>query len=227
MGRSWQWALFVVCLVLGILLTLQLKSERKIRVSLPTRRVNELAAMLRDQEDSRKQLEEELAAARGETASVIDNPEVAKLQTLLGLTPVEGPGLLISLDDSDRRLLKSEDPADLLVHYDHLEMVVNELWASGAEAISINEERVVVDSGLSCAGTTILLNTRRIAPPYIIKAIGDSEVMEEALKSGAVLDELRYFDLKVSLAGQDRVVVPTYKGSFPRTHIAPDVGLVQ
>jgi uncharacterized protein YlxW (UPF0749 family) len=198
---------------LGVLLTQQLKTERLYRVSLPTRRVGDLAKLLQQQEEKRKQLEEELVNARNESASALDNPEVLKLQTLLGLTTVEGSGLLVTLNDSDRPLLRNEDPADLLVHFDHLAVLVNQLWAAGAEAICINEERVVLDSGLSCAGTTILLNTRRIAPPYVIKAIGDPEALESEAKAG-VLDELRYYDLRVSESIQDRLVVPAYKGSF-------------
>ena len=220
MGRTWQWSMFIVCLLLGMLFTQQIKSERKYRVNLPTRRVSDLADMLSQQEGKRKSLEEELMKARTENAIEFGNPEIDKLQTLLGYTRVEGPGILLEVDDSKRALAKNEDPADLLVHYDNLAMVVNELWNAGAEAICVNDERVVMDSGFSCAGTTILLNTRRIAPPYVIKAIGDPAGLEQALNAG-VMGDLKYYELRVSLSQQDNLLIPAYKGIIQQRFSSP------
>lgn len=223
MIKPWQYGLFCICFILGALLMVQLNTERKIRPSLPTRRLNELSSMLKEQEAKRKRLEDELMRVRNRYSNSVNNTEITKLQTLLGLNAVEGQGLIMTLNDSNRPLLKGEDPADLLVHFDQLETVVNQLWASGAEAISINDERVVIDSGLSCAGTTILLNTRRIAPPYVIKAIGDPI----ALASGAqdvYRDYLEAYDLRVSISTQDSLVIQPFKGSFHKYYAADSDG---
>jgi uncharacterized protein YlxW (UPF0749 family) len=222
MVKHWQVGLFAVLFILGLLLSVQLRTEKNIRVSLPTRRVNELASMLREQENKRKVLEEQLMNARSEKASFIDNSEVRKLQTILGLTQVEGSGLLVTLNDSSRQLRRGEDPADLIVHSDQLEMVVNELWAAGAEAVSVNGERIIINTGFSCAGTTILVNTRRLAPPYIIKAIGDPSRLEAALGiQDGILDYLRLSDLQVSESQQDRLIIPAFKGSLQQSYVVP------
>ena len=69
------------------------------------------------------------------------------------------------------------DPNLLLVHYDHLLFLVNELWVAGAEAVAVNGERVVAQTGFTCAGSLILAGTKKLAPPYVIHALGDPEAL--------------------------------------------------
>ncbi len=96
--------------------------------------------------------------------------ELQKSNMAAGLLPVIGTGIIVTLNDSPRQPQPGEDPNSLLVHDTHIQDVVSELKASGAEAISINNERIIAMSEIRCAGTTILVNTNRIAPPFIIKA---------------------------------------------------------
>ncbi len=74
----------------------------------------------------------------------------------------------------------------ILIHDEDLLKLVNELKAAGAEAITVNEQRVVASTEIRCAGPTISVNNNRISPPYVIQAIGDPAGLESALKMRGV-----------------------------------------
>ena len=99
-----------------------------------------------------------------------------------GVTEVFGPGLEIVLDDSTKNQKVGENPNLYIVHYEDLLRILNELRAAGAEAISVNEQRIGAMSELRCAGPTVSINNVRSAPPYIIKAVGDPKTMAKALR---------------------------------------------
>jgi uncharacterized protein YlxW (UPF0749 family) len=106
-----------------------------------------------------------------------------------------------------------EDPNGLLVHDVDIQDVVGELKASGAEAISVNEERIIAMTEIRCAGTTILVNTNKIAPPFIIKAIGDSQMLESGLTiKGGAAQKLKDYGLQVQIQKYNNVELPAYSG---------------
>lgn len=107
------------------------------------------------------------------------------LQRVAGLTAVRGPGLRVSMDDaprdSDGNYPDGVDPDDLVVHQQDVQSVVNALWAGGAEAMTIMDQRVVTTSAVRCIGNTLLLQGRAYSPPFVITAIGDATRMGRAL----------------------------------------------
>ena len=108
-----------------------------------------------------------------------------------------------------------EDPNLQLVHDDDLLRLANELKSSGAEAISINGERLIATSEIRCAGTTILVNWKRITPPFIILAIGNPEMLESGLSiKGGYLEAMRYAGLQINLQQIEDVEIPAYNGPF-------------
>ncbi len=98
-----------------------------------------------------------------------------------GLIAVEGPGIIVTIDDSKRVGKLGENPNLYLIHDDDILKVINELWAAGAEVMSINDQRIITNSEIRCAGPTLSVNNTRYAPPYEIKVIGNPHNLENSL----------------------------------------------
>jgi uncharacterized protein YlxW (UPF0749 family) len=222
-NQSWQWGIGIVAMFLGMLLVFQLRTEFKIRAKLPTRQVNELANILKNQDMRLKKYETEIEDLRQQTNNYNRDREILRLKMAAGLLPITGTGIKIILSDSDTKPKEYEDPVFRVVHYDQLELLINELWSAGAEAIAINGRRLGATSGFSCAGTTILIDTNRLAPPYHIEVIGDSENLKNALMmpGGFVEQQILSFNLKFMIEPIDKLVLPAYKGSIAFEHAKP------
>jgi uncharacterized protein YlxW (UPF0749 family) len=149
----------------------------------------ELVDLIRDQ-DARvrrlrsdvRSLEADLTAGSGASEVVRLRRQVAAMAARAGGGPVEGPGVVVTLDDSPARRSPTGDPNDLIVHERDLQLVVNALWNAGAEAVGINGERLTSTSAVRCAGNTLLLHGTLHSPPYRVAAIGDPDAL-------AVVDE--------------------------------------
>lgn len=155
------------------------------------------------------------------------SPQVAQvrasaspLQRVAGLTAVQGPGLRVSLDDahrnSDGNYPDGVDPDDLVVHQQDVQSVVNALWAGGAEAMTIMDQRVVTTSAVRCIGNTLLLQGRAYSPPFVIVAIGDSARMSKALdvEPGVALFQtfVQKYRLGFDIESAQKVEMPAYVG---------------
>ncbi len=118
--------------------------------------------------------------------------ELERYKIMAGMTEVQGPGVEILLTDKpDFDLLK--DPSDSIVHDADVRYAFRLLQENGATAISVNGMRLVNTTSIDCIGPTILVNENRLAPPYIIHALGDNQRMYEA----ALADS--YFALRAQL----------------------------
>ncbi|MDD3893830.1 MAG: DUF881 domain-containing protein, partial [Syntrophomonadaceae bacterium] len=128
----------------------------------------------------------------------------------------------LTINDSSRTLQNDENISSGLIHDQDLLIIVNELKASGAEAISVNGERIAAMSEIRCAGTTILINWNKIAPPFSIKAIGDPDMLESGLmiKNG-YLESLKLLGFPVNIQKADKVEIPAYKGRVKFTYGSP------
>lgn len=230
-GALARWRLLLAGLlgVIGFLIAAQARTEWAIQRTLriPSTRLEELAFLLREQERTRAGLEAQVADLRAQLAAyeraAVEGREAAarlsrRLQDLrvqAGLVALEGPGVVVTLDDSRKPPRPGEDPNKTILHYSDLAAVVGELWAAGAEAVAINGERVVSSTGITCVGTTILCNAKRMAPPYVITAIGDPERLTGYLRRpGGSLELLAAFDFPVRLTPYPRVEVPPYRGTY-------------
>ena len=106
-----------------------------------------------------------------------------------------------------------ENPNLYVIHDDDILRVINELRAAGAEAISINGQRLVGTSEIRCAGPTLSVNNVRSAAPFEIHAIGDKTTLENALKMrGGVVETLKVWGIQLEITASDAVYVPPYKG---------------
>jgi len=220
---SWQISIGLVTMFLGMLLVFQLRTEFKIRAVLPTRQVNELAQVFKSQVMKLENQEREIAALRSQLNGYDRDREITRMKMAAGLIPLKGRGIRITLSDSDRKLKEYEDPVFFIVHYDQLELLVNELRAAGAEAIAVNGHRIVSTSGFSCAGATILIDTKRLSAPYKIEAIGDPANLKNALMmpGGFVEQQILSFNLKFVIETDETIILPAYKGSITFENARP------
>lgn len=181
------------------------------------RRVQELQARIDDLSSDI----EDLTAGQGNSASAEVDRHTEELMPAAGLTPVQGPGLTVTLDDAPLPNNLDEDSEfnieDYLVHQQDLEGVINALWAGGAEALSVMDQRIVSTSTVQCEGPVLLLNGRTFYPPYTISAIGDEDAMRDALdESTAVRDYRAWADrigLTYRVTGEDDITMPAFTGS--------------
>jgi uncharacterized protein YlxW (UPF0749 family) len=110
--------------------------------------------------------------------------KVKNLEEPTGLTALEGPGVRVTLDDAPRSVDdKDIDPNLLVVHQQDIQAYVNALWAGGAEAISLQGQRLISTSGIKCVGNTVVLDGYPYSPPYVIRAVGDTATMNASLAS--------------------------------------------
>lgn len=211
----------LVCLVLGIMLAVQFRNTQYTDVNLRGARTDEVYVRLVEMTEERDALAKEVLSLREKMVNVSNDnnanrelqEEMQKANMAAGLLPVHGQGIMVTLNDSARSVQMGEDPNGLLVHDVDILNVVSELKASGAEAISVNEERIIAMSEVRCAGTTILVNTNKIAPPFVIKAIGDPQMLESGLTiKGGVAQKLKDYGLQVQIQKLDNVEIPAYTG---------------
>lgn len=162
-----------------------------------------------------EQLREEVATLQ---SSLVANPEApTDAEALaLGLGPVHGPGVRVALTDAPASS-NSDNPDDLVVHQQDLQAVVNALWAGGAEAMSIQGQRVVSTTAVRCVGNVLLLHGRTYSPPYVIEAVGPVSQMVAAveLDAGVRLYHayVEAFGLGWSMTEVADINLPAYTGS--------------
>ncbi|NLH98976.1 MAG: DUF881 domain-containing protein [Chthonomonadales bacterium] len=225
--QPWVWQVTALCFMLGLLLAGSLQTVSTIRragggpgrVGFISGASPSLAATLREREkeiadlrEKQTKLENVLAEGSGKLKALNDELQLAKL--LSGLTEVQGPGIVLTLQDGKPRSNRAFDAARFTIHDYDLQMVVNELVASGAEAIAISGQRVISRTAIRCVGPTIMVNNVPVVPPYQILAVGDPGTMAGGLNMpGGYLDDLRMTDPSMfTLEKRDNVVVPAYTG---------------
>jgi uncharacterized protein YlxW (UPF0749 family) len=151
--------------------------------------------------------------------------ELERQQLLAGLIPVQGPGVLITLDDSAVQVPPGSEPGDYIVHEYDLRDVVNLLWMAGSEAVSINDERLVSNSSIYCVGSTVMVNNTRLSPPFFIRAVGNSRVQQDYLRNPSYLRELkekqRLYGLVVEVKDVANLTLPAFSGGFLVQHARP------
>ena len=185
-----EFAVVIVCIIVGYLLAAQLRTVQLTGAADATNasRLETLQELYNEQskqndalEDQVSQLQSELAlyreqAASGDEGGQALRQELEQMEIAAGRTDVEGPGVAVILEDSLQSNVTG-DEADYLIHDNDLLSVVNELRSAGAEAISLNGERILATSEVRCTGAVVTVNGRRYASPYVLFAIGDADTL--------------------------------------------------
>jgi uncharacterized protein YlxW (UPF0749 family) len=126
----------------------------------------------------------------------------------VGLNPVRGPGLVVTLDDAQRdaegRFPGDASPDDLVVHQQDIVAVLNALWTAGAEGIQVQDQRLIATSVPRCVGNTLLLNGRTYSPPYVVSAIGDASAMQAALAAAPLVTLYKQYVVRFGLGYSER-----------------------
>jgi uncharacterized protein YlxW (UPF0749 family) len=214
-GKTWVFQVTALCIVLGMLLALALKTQRQaVSQGLPTS-VPALRAAYRILKQQNEQLEKDLADTKIQVEKLASrriSPGTAmqrmldESKMLAGTVAVHGPGVVVQLQDSPKRPPEARQDViqDYIVHDRDIRDVVNELFAAGAEAISVNGQRLMASSSIRCVGPVVLVNTTQVGAPFIIKAIGNPETLESGLKVPAgIYDDLDAWDMITITREQD------------------------
>src|SRR5438270_462194 len=181
MPRRARPALVAGFALLGFLLVVAVRSQpadpdarlpRPFRlVGLIHREQRQAATLRRDADRLRAELAAIRGAAAGRQAGAADaERRLRGSEEVSGLVAVVGPGLKVTLDDSSLKESPTGNLNDLVIHSQDVQAAVNALWRAGAEAISINGERLISTSAVLCVGNTLLLNGTVHSPPYVISA---------------------------------------------------------
>jgi uncharacterized protein YlxW (UPF0749 family) len=177
--------------------------------------------------DMRRRIGELQSSTQGTSSLQEVNGRIEQARIASGMTALEGQGIVATLSDSTASSVPpNEDPGNFIIHDYDLRDVLNALWAAGAEAISLNGERLVSTSSLYCVGTTILCNATRLSPPYEVSAIGDPEALEAAVRHAPQMEKLNQraiiYDLPITVERRENVEVPAYNGSVVLRHAEVD-----
>jgi len=237
----WRFGVPLVCLLAGLLLaaTHGVSGGAEIRRSDAPRLVD----LVREAQSSVSQLNAERDELAGKLDSMHGRSTNVALAAMLrrsaelageaGMDPVHGPGLVVTLQDAQRdangRFPRDASPDDLVVHQQDIQAVLNALWSTGAEAIQMQDQRVIGTSVPRCVGNTLLLNGRTYSPPYTITAIGDAAAMQAALAAAPLVTLYKQYVVRFGLGYREEVKpdVQIVGHSEPvRTHFAQPAGPV-
>lgn len=220
-----RYILFLVFLIFGMVVSVQLKSTFNAR--------KQTASTVLDIQT----LKEQLALAQKETAElkakidenlVIRNEiikeyiqqqddstlanEWEKIKLSTGLVDVKGAGIIIKLDDA----MVKEPEYEVgwqIIHDEDIKIILNELKKAGAQAITINGERVVPMSEQLCAGPTIKINDNRYPVPYVIQAIGNPDLLAEVITNSSRIAEMTEFKIRVEITKSKELTLSKFSGA--------------
>ena len=197
-------------------------------------RYDSLADLAQQESQRVTALREEVAAlsadvealSAGLDSDVLEQLE-ARAESLAGpagTSAVRGPGLTVSLDDAPEefRDAAGAQVADTIVHQQDLQAVVNALWAGGAEAMTLQGQRVVSTTAVKCVGNTVILHGVPYSPPYVVRAIGDPDTLQRSLEASryiqAYLDAVEAYQLGWDVRADRRITAPAYTGPVELRH---------
>lgn len=183
--------LSITGLVLGLLLSWQFTTNIPVEGNFPTDEITAREELLKSYLDEQSYLQSKIVSLRKEIEDFqstlelqteISNLEILEsLKAKIGLTTISGPGLEIVLDDkTSENLIQASDLRD----------VINLLNAAKIDAVAINNQRVIAGSGITAIGTNILVNNSHLAPPFVISAAGDTEIMLQRLLNKNLLPSI-------------------------------------
>jgi uncharacterized protein YlxW (UPF0749 family) len=137
----------------------------------------------------------------------------AELAAQAGASAVEGPGLRVKVSDADIVPADAEDASAYRISDVDLQLLVNALWAAGAEAVAINGSRIVATSSIRAAGETIVVNFRPLSPPYRLEAIAaDREDFSDSEIARRMRRWRTQFGLGFSTSRANKLTLPAFAG---------------
>lgn len=226
--------LFSFSLLLGFMVITQFNQhvESYNFVTLRTIQVtkNEISNISNEMEDlkliiRKKQEEVKRINNKDDSSNAYDilNEELTKTKAAACLTDMEGPGIIINMQDNQDSEIVGDDIEDDVIHDSDILEILNDLRVAGAEAISINGQRIIPKSEIKCGGPIIKINGKSLATPFVIKAIGNPKILYAAINAsgtyGYILKNLYKISVETSI--EDSIKIPAYSGSFNFRYAKP------
>jgi uncharacterized protein YlxW (UPF0749 family) len=227
-GRRWPLGLAGALVVVGFVVVVQWNSStarEQFTSSAQQALAREVVALEREQSVLRAEIaeaEEQVRRFQQESEgsqAVLEelNEQLESARHAAGLTEVDGPGVIVEIADSKRVVPAGDNPANYIVLVDDLRDIVMALWASGAEAITINGERLVASSSIYGVGSSVLVNTAFLQPPFRIEAIGPDDMHDRFVDHrafvGRVGRRIEVYGLEFATATSDSLRLSAYLGT--------------
>ncbi|WP_245630444.1 DUF881 domain-containing protein [Granulicoccus phenolivorans] len=231
-GRA-RIATILTMVVIGVMLSASALHARGTDLR-PTRNTS-LAGLVEDKSASNRELARRVSALRAEVdalgvPSQTDGgqarTELARVAAAAGTEPVHGPAVTVVLSDAPTSVRAPDIDQDLLVvHQQDIQAVANAMWQAGAEAMTIQGQRVLATTGIKCVGNSVVLHGIPYAPPYEITAIGDTGRIRQSLQDSAHLRAYRQFadayHLGYEVNTQADAELPGYQGALTLKYANP------
>ncbi len=211
----------MVCILLVAVMFAQFRTIEETDITgIETAREEELRTMISSwkekYEETAQKVEEteqkineykERAASVEETKKLLDE-ELLQTNMLVGKTDVTGEGVIISLIDNENKQIEDTDLLSL----------INELKLAGAEAISINDKRIVNMTEIVMVNDTILVNEERVTSPYTVKAIGNQKYLSSALslKNSGYIDKYTSLGKTINISLEKNIKILAYNSNNNR-----------
>jgi len=217
----------LICIVLGIFVAIQFKTVQKnvLQGLSPIQKSTQLVTELTKLKNERDLLQSEVETldarlkeieeteSRGSVLIKNLNEDLNKYKALSGLVDVAGQGIEV-LIDNPQRSIDSAYESNLVYDYELILSMVNELNAAGAEAISINDQRVLSTTEIRAAGENINVNKIPQNLPLVIRAIGNNVTLENAITNRmGIVSELRDRKYIVEVKRMEKVTILKYAGA--------------
>lgn len=169
----------------------------------------------------------ELSAGVGDKSVEEVRSRAEALRHPAGLEAVKGPGLTITLDDAPDAIVDSADidVDKLVVHQQDIQAVANALWSGGAEAMTIQGQRVISTTGIKCVGNTVVLHGVPYSPPYVITAVGNPDSLLTSVNTNPYIEiykqYVEVYQLGWGVEAHAEVELPGYEGSLDLGYARP------
>ena len=205
-------------------------------------RYTNLSSLVSDQRRDVKALQAEVRRLKRQVSDLTDSVHdkrvrrlrrrAAELREPAGRTPVTGPAVTVTLSDAPAEVINSTsmDLNLLVVHQQDIQAVVNAMWRGGAQAVTLQGQRIVSTTGIKCAGNSVQLQGVPYPPPYVITGIGDQAQIMRAIEEDATLQVYREQAARPDIAvGWDLTVettatAPAYEGLLEMQYAEPGAG---
>lgn len=219
--------LLIILMMLGSIATVQIRSivnmQKQSEQELDLDKLKiQLDSRIRTGESYKKQIEELenskeafIKASSANNLNSVTKVELDYLRLISGLTDVTGDGVIITLNDaSESGNAVDEDVTNYIIHDSDVLNVVNQLRVGGAQAIAINNERIIATSEQVCAGPTIKVNNNRYAVPFEIKAIGDPDLLLSTFQESGIFDQMTLLGKRITISKQTDIVIPKFSNDI-------------
>jgi uncharacterized protein YlxW (UPF0749 family) len=231
MKKDYLWIGFA-CIILGVFISFQMKFIQGTYLdgSSPTQKstelLNELNSVKAEKERLIGEIErledqlDKIQNSASEESAIVKNltDELNRYKAFSGMTKVSGTGVMITIDNPPKDLNLGLDK-NIALDYKLMLDLINELNSAGAEAISINEQRMVNSTEVRLAGNQVNVNTIPISPPFVIKAIGNSRTLDSAINIRfGIVQNIQEEGYYIEVKRVEVLEIPAFNGSMTFRH---------